>query len=319
MTTPILEVRNLQKLFPVKKGWFGKTRYVHAVNDINLAIQEGETVGIVGESGCGKSTLARCILRLIEPSCGEVFFQGEEIRRLNRQDMKRVRRQMQMVFQNPYDTLNPKLPIRQILMEPLIAHGIPTEQRNALIEETIEIVGLSKKHLSRYPHEFSGGQRQRIGIGRALMLRPKVIIADEPVSALDVSVQAQILNLLQDLQDKFSLTYVFISHDLHVVEHFADKVAVMYLGEVVEYGSKAELFENPLHPYTKALLSAVPVSDPDEKRERILLSGDLPSATTPPAGCKFHPRCKSCIEICKSQAPKLRQIEGRDVACHLYQ
>ncbi|MGG1663649.1 ABC transporter ATP-binding protein [Brevibacillus sp. NRS-1366] len=318
MTTPLLVVKNLQKQFLLGKRWFQHPSYVHAVNGVNLTVNEGETLGIVGESGCGKSTLGRCILRLIEPSEGEIVFQGSDIRKYGKSDMHIVRRNMQMVFQNPFDTLNPKLTIQHILTEPLIAHHIHKEQRQSLIEETIEIVGLSKRHLARYAHEFSGGQRQRIGIARALMLRPKLIIADEPVSALDVSIQSQILNLLQDLQEQFSLTYLFISHDLSVVEHIADRVAVMYLGEVIELARKEELFQRPLHPYAQSLLPSVPVSDPDEKKERIILTGDLPSPSNPPTGCKFHPRCWACMDICKKEAPALKEVEGRMVACHLY-
>ncbi|MBG9940933.1 dipeptide ABC transporter ATP-binding protein [Brevibacillus formosus] len=319
MTTPILEVKGLRKLFRMKKGWLQQLHYVHALNGIDVSVYEGETLGIVGESGCGKSTLGKCILRLLEPVQGEIRFQGNEIGKMNKNEMRAVRRNMQMVFQNAFETLNPKLTIGHILTEPLISHGIPREQRQALLEETIEIVGMSKQHLSRYPHEFSGGQRQRIGIARALILRPKLIIADEPVSALDVSIQSQILNLLQDLQEQFSLTYIFISHDLSVVEHIADKVAVMYSGEIIEYAEKEKLFGRPLHPYTQALLSAKPVTDPDDTREQIVLSGDLPSPSNPPVGCKFHPRCRSSMEICKVELPKLCEIEGQKVACHLYQ
>ncbi|MFB0842277.1 ABC transporter ATP-binding protein [Paenibacillus oleatilyticus] len=318
MTTPLLEVKNLQKRFLASKGWFQQPTYVHAVNGVNVTVNEGETLGIVGESGCGKSTLGRCILRLVEPTDGEIVFQGNNIRTFTKADMHNVRRNMQMVFQNPFDTLNPKLTIQHILTEPLIAHHTPKEDRQSLIEETIEIVGLSKRHLSRYAHEFSGGQRQRIGIARALMLRPKLIIADEPVSALDVSIQSQILNLLQDLQEQFSLTILFISHDLRVVEHIADRVAVMYLGEVIELAKKEELFQRPMHPYAQSLLSSVPVSDPDEKRERIILTGDLPSPSNPPKGCKFHPRCWACMDVCKTETPVLIEVEGRMVACHLY-
>lgn len=318
MSPVLLEVKGLQKRFPVKKGLFKQASYVHAVNGIDLTIYEGETLGIVGESGCGKSTLGRCILRLVEPSGGEIMFQGEPLHLFGKKEMKAARRNMQMVFQNPFDTLNPKLTIKQILMEPLIAHRVPHKEREGLIEETIEIVGLSKRYLLSYPHEFSGGQRQRIGIARALMLSPKLIIADEPVSALDVSIQSQILNLMQDLQEQFALTYVFISHDLGVVEHIADRVAVMYLGEIVELATKEALFQRALHPYSQALLSAVPVQDPDDRRERIFLKGDLPSPSNPPTGCKFHPRCHACMDICKTKAPRPREVEGRLVACHLY-
>ncbi|RNB87143.1 dipeptide ABC transporter ATP-binding protein [Brevibacillus fluminis] len=318
MRAPILQVKGLEKRFPIQKGWFRKPGYIYAVNGVDLTVYKGETLGIVGESGCGKSTLGRCILRLVEPTGGTTIFDGKDMGQLNKRDMRAVKRHMQMVFQNPFDTLNPKLTIRHILSEPLIAHHIPLAEREDLILKTIEAVGLSMHHLSRYPHEFSGGQRQRIGIARALMLRPKLIIADEPVSALDVSIQSQILNLLQDLQEQFELTYLFISHDLGVVEHIADKVAVMYLGEVVEYGKKHELFQRPMHPYTKALLSAAPVSDPDERADRIILQGDLPSTSNPPNGCKFHLRCNSCLEMCKTVAPKLQEVEGQFVACHLY-
>ncbi|MGG1662566.1 ABC transporter ATP-binding protein [Brevibacillus sp. NRS-1366] len=318
MMTPLLEVKGLQKLFPVKQGWFQQPSYVHAVNGIDATVYEGETMGIVGESGCGKSTLGRCILRLLEPTRGEILFQGRDISQLPKKEMHAVRRHMQMVFQNPFDTLNPKLKISQILTEPLLSHGIPREQRQSLLEETIEIVGLNKRQLGRYPHEFSGGQRQRIGIARALMLQPKLIIADEPVSALDVSIQSQILNLMQDLQEQLSLTYIFISHDLSVVEHICDRVAVMYLGEIVEFADKDKLFQLPLHPYSQALLSATPISDPDENRERIILRGDLPSPSNPPQGCKFHPRCHACMDICRKEAPPLREVDGRQVACHLY-
>jgi oligopeptide/dipeptide ABC transporter ATP-binding protein len=318
MTTPLLQVKGLKKLFPVKKGWFQKKNFVRAINGIDLEIQEGETFGIVGESGCGKSTTGRCILRLLEPTEGNIVFQGKDITSLNKKEMRNIRRDLQMVFQNPFDTLNPKLTVRQILTEPLIAHRIESNQRKALIEDTIDVVGLTKKHLDRFPHEFSGGQRQRIGIARALMLRPKLIIADEPVSALDVSIQSQILNLLQDLQEQFKLTYIFISHDLSVVEHISDRVGVMYLGEMIELGAKDELFRQPLHPYTQSLISAIPLSDPDETRERIILKGDLPSPSDPPKGCKFHPRCPACMDICKTELPKLIKVEGRFVACHLY-
>lgn len=318
MTTPLLEIRGLKKRFPIRKGWFQPKKYVDAVNGIDLKIREGETLGIVGESGCGKSTTGRCILRLIEPTEGQVLYQGKDITKYNKQEMRKLRRDLQMVFQNPYDTLNPKLTIRQILSEPLIAHGVKRKERDELIEKTMEVVGLSQNHLSRYPHEFSGGQRQRIGIARALMLRPRIIIADEPVSALDVSIQSQILNLLQDLQKEFKLTYIFISHDLSVVEHISDRVGVMYLGEMVELSDKKNLFDRPLHPYTQALVSAIPVVDPDEKKERILLSGDIPSPSSPPQGCKFHPRCRECMDICKTETPRLKEVAGRLVACHLY-
>ncbi|MFE8695057.1 ABC transporter ATP-binding protein [Cytobacillus sp. FJAT-53684] len=319
MVSPILEIKELNKHFSISKNWFKKKGYVYALNGINLSVYEGETLGVVGESGCGKSTLGRCIIRLLKPSNGEIYFQGKDINKYNKQEMKKVRKEMQMVFQNPYDTLNPKLTIRMILSEPLIAHSISKEKRTKLIEDTIEIVGLKKEHLDRHPHEFSGGQRQRIGIARALMLRPKLIVADEAVSALDVSIQAQILNLFKDLQEQFELTYIFISHDLSVVEHISDRVVVMYLGEIVELAKKELLYERPLHPYSQSLLSAIPNPDPTENRERIKLTGDLPSPSNPPKGCKFHPRCHARMEICEKVQPELKELDGRLVACHLYQ
>ncbi|WP_010278206.1 ABC transporter ATP-binding protein [Paenibacillus senegalensis] len=319
MTTPLLEITDLQKKFPIKKSWLQPQSYVHAVDGVSLTVREGETVGIVGESGCGKSTFGRCVLRLLEPTGGEVKFQGENYLKLPRRAMHSIRRNMQMVFQNPYDTLNPKLSISRILAEPLIAHGIPRDQHRQMMEEIIEIVGLTPAHLARYPHEFSGGQRQRIGIARALMLKPKLIVADEPVSALDVSIQSQILNLLTELQEKFSLSYLFISHDLSVVEHISDRVAVMYLGEIVELADKNSLFADPKHPYTQALLSSVLSTDPDASRERIRLTGELPSPANPPKGCKFHTRCHACMEICKTEKPALKKLEdGTMTACHLY-
>lgn len=318
MKTPLLEVKGLQKRFPVAKKMFQPKRYVHAINNVDLTVSKGETVGIVGESGCGKSTLGRCILRLLEPTNGEIWFNGTDISKLSKNEMHNYRRKMQMVFQNPYDTLNPKHRIRKILSEPLVAHNVGREKHEALMVEILESVGLRKEHLDRYPHEFSGGQRQRICIARALILGPELVIADEAVSALDVSIQSQILNLLQDLQEQMGLTYLFISHDLSVVKHISDRVAVMYLGDIIEIGDKHSFFERPMHPYSQALLSAVPKTDPDEKRERIILHGDLPSPSNPPSGCKFHQRCHVSIDICKSAVPSLKEIDGRMVACHLY-
>lgn len=318
MKKPLLEVKGLKKYFAAKKGWFQPKTYVQAVNGVNLTVYEGETLSLVGESGCGKSTTGRCILRLLEPTAGEIWFRGQDLTKLSQKEMRRLRKDLQIVFQDPFATLNPKLKIRSILEEPLIAQNVEKEKREQLIEETIQIVGLSREHLDRYPHQFSGGQRQRIGIARALILRPKLIVADEPVSALDVSIQSQILNLLQDLQEQFGMTYLFVSHDLSVVEHISDRVAVMYLGEIVELGSKEELFQNPLHPYTQALISAIPVSDPDEKKERIILQGDLPSPANPPSGCRFHPRCRDCMDICRTEVPKEVMVSGQVVRCHLY-
>ncbi|GAA4725291.1 ABC transporter ATP-binding protein [Brevibacillus fulvus] len=319
MTEPLLEVKGLRKLFPGTGGPLGKKGFVRAVDGVDLTIYPGETVSIVGESGCGKSTTGRCILRLIEPTEGEILFQGKDLTKLNQAELRGMRRDMQLVFQDPFASLNPRKTIRQILLDPLQIHGIGTAaERRKQVEEMIEIVGLTKQHLDRYPHEFSGGQRQRIGIARALILRPKLIIADEPVSALDVSIQAQVLNLLQDLQKEFQLTYLFISHDLSVVRHISDRVAVMYLGKVVEVAEKNKLYEAPQHPYTKALLSAVPVPNPDYRKQRIILEGDLPSPANPPTGCTFHPRCPSCMDICQTAAPRLQEKEaGHLVSCHL--
>ncbi|UFJ40834.1 dipeptide ABC transporter ATP-binding protein [Brevibacillus humidisoli] len=316
---PLLEVKALKKHFPYKRGFWGKKGVVRAVDGVDITIYPGETVSIVGESGCGKSTTGRCILRLIEPTEGQILFEGKDVAQLNDEQLRQMRRDMQFVFQDPFASLNPRKTIRQILTDPLLVHeiGSVTERRQR-VEEMIEVVGLTKSHLDRYPHEFSGGQRQRIGIARALILRPKLIIADEPVSALDVSIQAQILNLMQDLQREFQLTYLFISHDLSVVRHISDRVAVMYLGKVVEVADKKSLYGSPSHPYTKALLSAVPIPDPDAPRERIILEGDLPSPANPPAGCTFHPRCPSCMDICKTTIPPLKQVgDGHVIHCHL--
>ncbi|MBO8163953.1 MAG: dipeptide ABC transporter ATP-binding protein [Brevibacillus sp.] len=317
--TPLLEVKALKKYYPVKRGLWGRAGVVRAVDGVDLTVYPGETVSIVGESGCGKSTTGRCILRLIEPTEGQIWFEGTDISRLSQDRLRQMRRHMQFVFQDPFASLNPRKTIRQILSDPLIVHGIGSaRERKQRVEEMMEVVGLSKSHLDRYPHEFSGGQRQRIGIARALILRPKLIIADEPVSALDVSIQAQILNLMQDLQREFQLTYLFISHDLSVVRHISDRVAVMYLGKVVEIADKKSLYEKPAHPYTRALLSAVPIPDPDAVRERIILEGDLPSPANPPTGCTFHPRCPSCMEVCKTTPPPVKEVgEGHLIACHL--
>jgi oligopeptide/dipeptide ABC transporter ATP-binding protein len=318
MTSTLLQVKNLEKKFAAKQTWFGRSKYVHAVNGVSLELNEKETIGIVGESGCGKSTTGRCVLRLIEPTNGEVIFQGKNITTLSKSEMNKLRKDMQMVFQDPMASMNPKLNIREILSEPLIAHKIPTNQHDQMLKETMKLVGLSESYLTRFPHELSGGQRQRIGIARAIILRPKIVVLDEPVSALDVSVQSQILNLLQDLQEELGLSYIFISHDLGVVEHIAHRVGVMYLGEMVEIGDREELFENPLHPYTKALISAIPKTDPDEEKERVILKGELPSPSNLPSGCMFHPRCMYAKDNCKTEKPALREVEGRKVACHLY-
>lgn len=320
MTQTLLQVKNLKKYYEVNRGLFKPKAYVKAVDEVTFTVKKGETFGIVGESGCGKSTTGRTILRLNDVTSGEVLFEGEDISKYSYQEMRKVRRKLQMVFQDPYASLNPKKTIRQILTEPLRVHDLFTkEEREEKVQEIIQIVGLHVSHLDRYPHEFSGGQRQRIGIARAVILQPDLIIADEPVSALDVSIQSQVINLLLKLQKEFDLTYIFISHDLGVVRHITDRVAVMYLGKVVELANTENLYGKPMHPYTQALMSAEPVSHPNEKRERVILKGDVPSPVDPPTGCTFHTRCSSCMEICKTTVPTLKEMEdGRSVACHLY-
>jgi oligopeptide/dipeptide ABC transporter ATP-binding protein len=322
MSNVLLEVKHLKKYFPIKGGVLSKQiGEVKAVDDVSFSVQEGEVLGLVGESGCGKSTTGRSILRLIEPTAGEIYFQGQEITALNDEQMRKLRRDMQIVFQDPYASLNPRHQIEKILSEPLIVHGVgnPRERRERVIE-LLEVVGLSSYHASRYPHQFSGGQRQRIGIARALALNPKLIVADEPVSALDVSIQSQVLNLMQDLKEQFHLTYIFIAHDLSVVKHICDRVGVMYLGRLIELAPKDALYAQPQHPYTQALLSAVPVVDPDYKRERVVLKGDVPSPANPPAGCAFHTRCPDCMDICKVERPQFKEVKtGHYVACHLYE
>jgi len=315
----LLEVKNLVKYYPVRKGLFGKGDPVKAVDGVSLTVFKGETLSIVGESGCGKSTVGRCLLRLVEPTAGQVLFEGEDLLRMNAARLREIRKDLQIIFQNPYASLNPRRTVRQILMEPLVVHGIgDAAERKERVERMMVKVGLSASQLDRYPHEFSGGQRQRICIARALMLNPKLIVADEPVSALDVSIQAQILNLLKDLQQEFGLSYVFISHDLSVVKHVSDRVAVMYLGKIVEIADKNTLFNNPRHPYTRVLLSSIPVPDPDVRRERVMLEGEPPNPVRPPSGCAFHPRCRMCIEECKTKTPALAEIEeGHHVSCLL--
>ncbi|MDE8563308.1 dipeptide ABC transporter ATP-binding protein [Anoxybacillus rupiensis] len=322
MTEPLLQVKDLKKYFPIPGGVFSKKiGEVKAVDDLTFTVYKGETLGIVGESGCGKSTTGRMLLRLIEPTEGSIVFENQEITNLSKQELRKVRRDMQMVFQDPFASLNPRHTVEKILEEPLVVHGIGSKQeRKKKVYEMLEVVGLGSYHAKRYPHQFSGGQRQRIGIARALMTRPKLIIADEPVSALDVSIQAQVLNLLEDLQKEFGLTYIFIAHDLGVVRHISDRVGVMYLGRMVELADSDVLYESPKHPYTKALLSAVPIPDPEYQQERQLLTGDLPSPANPPKGCAFHTRCSACMDICKTTRPTLQEVEkGHYVACHLYQ
>ncbi|WP_410771248.1 ABC transporter ATP-binding protein [Fontibacillus sp. BL9] len=318
---PLLQVEHLKKYFPVKSGLFRKAdQYVKAVDDISFSVRRGETFGLVGESGCGKSTTGRALLRLIEPSGGRVVFEGEDITALPAEQLRKKRRDMQIVFQDPFSSLDPRHTVRRILEEPLLVHGIGSAQeRQNIIHKLIDVVGLTQSHLQRYPHQFSGGQRQRIGIARALSLQPKLIVADEPVSALDVSIQSQVVNLLQDLQGEFGLTYIFIAHDLSVVKHICDRVAVMYLGRIVEIASTAQLYESPQHPYTIALLSAVPEPDPDLKRERILLQGEVPSPVHTPVGCAFHTRCPVAMDICRTKRPELTETEsGHQTACHLF-
>jgi len=318
---PLIEVKSLKKYFPIRKGVLQReVARVHAVDDVSFAVNEGETIGLVGESGCGKSTLGRCIVRLLEPTEGDVVFQGRSIGKLGARSLRPLRRQMQMVFQDPYASLNPRKRVGTIVSDPLRIHRIGDRQeRKKQVEELLEAVGLSPEHYNRFPHEFSGGQRQRIGVARALALRPKLVVADEPVSALDVSIQAQMINLLEELQDEFRLTYVFIAHDLGVVRHVSDRIAVMYLGRIMELSPAEELYERPIMPYTEALLSAVPIPDPDlsDQRERIVLEGDVPSPINPPSGCRFHPRCRYATEICSQVDPPLADYgNGHLAACH---
>jgi oligopeptide transport system ATP-binding protein len=317
----LLDVRNVKKYFPIRKGVLQReVARVHAVDDISFAVLEGETLGLVGESGCGKSTLGRTIVRLLEPTAGHIVFQGIDIAGFGAGKMRPLRREMQIVFQDPYGSLNPRKRVGTIISDPMKIHKIGTKSsRKARVQELLETVGLSPEHYNRFPHEFSGGQRQRIGVARALALRPKLIIADEPVSALDVSIQSQMLNLLEDLQTEFHLTYIFIAHDLGVVRHVSNRIAVMYLGKLVELSPAEELYQRPIMPYTEALLSAVPIPDPDlaASRERIVLQGDVPSPIRPPSGCRFHPRCRYATEVCKKVEPPLIDYgEGHLAACH---
>ncbi|MBU5210092.1 MULTISPECIES: ABC transporter ATP-binding protein [Heyndrickxia] len=321
MNEPLLKVEHLKKNFPIRGGVFSKQiGTVKAVDDISFTIHKGETLGLVGESGCGKSTTGRMLLRLLEPSEGKIIFEGNDITKLSNRELRKIRGKMQMIFQDPYASLNPRHTIERILEEPLLVHGVKDkEARQRKVRELLEIVGLNSYHATRYPHQFSGGQRQRIGIARALSLNPKLIIADEPVSALDVSIQAQVLNLMKDLQKNFDLTYLFIAHDLGVVRHISDRVGVMYLGRMVELAESEEVYQNPKHPYTQALLSAVPIADVDYKKERIVLQGDVPSPANPPSGCTFHTRCPLAFEKCAVERPLFKEVEaGHFAACHLH-
>lgn len=321
MTNNLLTVKNLEKKFPVQRGLLKRTvGYIHAVDGVSFEIAQGETLGLVGESGCGKSTTARVILRLLQSTGGEVTFNGKAISELSDDEMRDLRKDIQIVFQDPYASLNPRMTVRQIVAEPLIVHGMAKDDSDPRVDEMLELCGLSREFGNRYPHEFSGGQRQRVGIARALVTNPKLVVLDEPVSALDVSVQAQILNLLDDLRKRFGFSYLFVAHDLSVVSHISNRVAVMYLGKIVEIGTREEIFNHPKHPYTKALISAVPLANPKQERvrknSRIVLTGDVPSPANPPSGCRFRTRCWKAQEICASEEPLLIAKGKSSVACH---
>jgi oligopeptide/dipeptide ABC transporter ATP-binding protein len=320
LAQPLLAVENLKKYFPIRRGVLSRVAaYVKAVDDVSFVIKKGETFGLVGESGCGKTTAGRAVLRLIEPDAGQIRFDGVDMLSLNASGLRRKRRDMQIIFQDPYASLNPRLTIRSIVGEPFAIHKTASgSERDDQVAMLLTTVGLDPSVMNRYPHEFSGGQRQRIGIARALALRPKLIVADEPVSALDVSIQAQIINLLADLQSKLGLTYLFISHAIPVIEHISTRIGVMYLGKLVEVGTSEQICLNPRHPYTQALLSAVPNPDPAAKKQRIVLKGDVPTPINPPSGCRFHTRCPIAVDRCKTEEPPLRLLEdGRETACHL--
>ena len=319
MSEPILRIENLKKYFPVRRGILQRVAgHVKAVDDVSFSIDAGETLGLVGESGCGKTTVGRTLLQLYSPTDGKIFFDGDDVTGANRGDLRTLRRDMQIVFQDPFSSLNPRMTVRSIIEEGLVIHKIGSkEERLGMVKDVMTKTGLDPSYINRYPHEFSGGQRQRICIARALALHPRFIVLDEPISALDVSIQSQIINLLNELKDEFNLTYLFISHDLSVVEYISDRVAVMYLGEIIEAAPAEKLYENPLHPYTKALLSSVPSMDPTAKKERIVLEGDVPSPINPPEGCRFHPRCPIAQDVCKTATPRTIDLDGHQVACHV--
>lgn len=322
MTTPVLELQDLKVYFPTKSGIFEKKQYVKAVDGISLKIYPGETFGLVGESGCGKSTTGRAIVKINKITDGKILVNGEDITTINKgPELKKFKQNVQMIFQDPYASLNPRMTVGEIIREPMDIHNIGTpEEREAKVKELLELVGLKPDHIRRYPHEFSGGQRQRIGIARTLALNPQFIVCDEPISALDVSIQAQVINLMEEIQRDRGISYLFIAHDLSMVKHISDRIGVMYLGNMVEIGDSDELYNNPLHPYTQALLSAVPIPDPKvaKSRQRIVLEGELPSPINPPSGCVFRTRCPKATERCAQEKPQLREVEGREVACFLY-